>query len=380
MFYNNRNTLKKDEIPYMLIFYFPLVNIIFSIVSSGNFSLLFSVSYLMLIIISQFVFVQKGRLSIMQLSIIFLILVYSLYYISKYSSESIIQYSMFILYLIFFSNSTSRSRCLNFIFRQENTFFLMSIIYFILLGYTIFNGTGIQSDNWETTTLCGPYNLPHTLSYELLGLILVALILYDKYPNKKKLLIGVFVSSICILLTAVRSTLLMLVICLFIFWKKQRINKKFYLVVISMLALLYILLNTNLVNSLIEKTISAIEGGSITNGRGLIAVSSFKAFEQASIQGKLFGIGMENLMQNNMTKIGLNIQAHNDLLNILVCYGLINMILSIFIIIRFFKGRGMFEGIVVFLIPFLFNGVYLYPAFVIVLLQFRIFFFYFSKT
>lgn len=214
---------------------------------------------------------------------------------------------------------------------HSGSFLCMQILFFLVLAVYVLQ-YGLTA-GWDTYVLQGPYLYPHTLAYIILLMMMVDCYLW---MNSKKNVVFLFIviCAGCIVLTAVRSVLIVVAItalyALHRLFDRQKFNKLLFslLIGVTVLAVAY---RMGIFEIVVHKTNLALANSSITNGRGDIVLSSLKALEGDWILVKyLFGVGMDALQANNLLYYGADIHAHNDLIDVLICHGIPNLLIYIY--------------------------------------------------
>lgn len=312
---------------------------------------------------------------ILQCSIVLPLLV-----ISFFREESLADFLTFIslvISLIFFELFSNKfnftENFSNYLLQNEKIYYSSQILFYIIL-FKSFVENGFQS-GWGTEVLAGPFSLSHKLAYLLTYLDLICVFLFVK--KKSKLAIVFAIINVClVLMTAVRTALFaILVIGLYFLFKKKAksIMYVFLLVAIG----LVILLQTNVLEAVILKTDNSRLGGSISNGRPEIFLSSLQYLtNQSSIGRYIFGGGISKLYSWNYNHYGLEIHAHNDFLNIAVCYGLPMLIVFVRQLKTFIYGRNAIWTLLFILSFAFFNGFFNYHEAIICIIYIKAFFEY----
>lgn len=232
-------------------------------------------------------------------------------------------------------------------------FFSVLAVYVLQYGFTA---------GWDTYVLQGPYLYPHTLAYIILLMMMVDCYLWMN-SKKKIAFLFIVICAGCIVLTAVRSVLIVVAITalyvLHSLLNRQQFNKLLFCLLIGAFALA-VAYRMGMFEIVVRKTNLALANSTITNGRWDIVVSSLKALEGDWVTAKyLFGVGMDALQANNLLYYGADIHAHNDLIDVLVCHGIPNLLLYLYLFWRFSKNNtiwyAMSLGILV-----IFNGLFPY--------------------
>lgn len=256
----------------------------------------------------------------------------------------------------------------------SGSFLCMQILFFLVLAVYVLQ-YGLTA-GWNTYVLQGPYLYPHTLAYIILLMMMV-----DSYlwMNSKKNVVFLFIviCAGCIVLTAVRSVLIVVAItalyALHRLFYRQRFNKLLFslLICVTVLAVAY---RMGIFEIVVHKTNLALANSSITNGRGDIVVSSLNALEGDWILVKyLFGVGMDALQANNLLYYGADIHAHNDLIDVLICHGIPNLLIYIYLLGKFSRNNIIWFAVSLGILV-IFNGLFPYIDCIPILLYSKILF------
>lgn len=371
--------LSKKNVLYTLFLIYPAISILIAFLFQGNNLILFSLLYSSCIFFMEFNFIKKIEKSIC-IIILYLIITFSF----SLSRENLSQISNVLMYIftvcsyIFYSYKYLNIKDFSKFLEKNQKIWIISetIFYGILLLDTLKNGLYA---GWSTMVIKGPYNYPHTLSYIL---ILMSLIdLYFCYKKKSLWYLFPFgVNIALIVLTAVRTTLLALVIIIaFLMWKffTQKQIKKLCFVFVFLFLLIFIMYHYGILQSVIDKSLLAIrQNNSFTNGRFDIIQSSLKALDGDGINFVLnciFGVGMTKLLNNNSIFLNAAIHGHNDFVDVLVSFGVLNLIIYTITFFKFSKKNRLwtfaFLGILAFG-----NGLYCYIDAIPIIVFVRIFF------
>ena len=136
-------------------------------------------------------------------------------------------------------------------------------------------------------------------------------------------------------------------------------------------AFLILLRYTNLFSFVLEKTVNAINNGSITNYRSKIWEASLNFFLDGNLVKKAMGGGLSNLMKWNLTHVYMEIQAHNDVLTVLSAFGIVALVPYLLFILKLSKGKGRVGFLLSLFVLITYNGLYSYCSFVLGLISFR---------
>lgn len=355
--------IKTKSILSNYIIYFFILDLLFYFVLHGEYATLFhlfSEAFIVMLLIRCY------KPSHRKLLFVFLVWTFCtigcVIHIFRLEFALLSNYIYFIAIALLGNTIKFKEDLLSFIVKNRVKVTFASIMYACIIIYTVINGMGIQK-GWNTTTVVGPYRSPHMLAYGLmvvLGLNLLYVISKPKIINivlSLSTIVGIF-------LTASRSAMLGLLVILCFFVTRFNVNKKLLIAVMVTLVGIYIYQYTDILDAVLLKTELAVSNGSISNGRLEIFDSSIRTF--ANYQGYekwLFGIGYDNLYVGNKITLGLSIQAHNDILNALICSGVflgVVFVYSIFMLIS--KGKGKIYQLLFLMVLINTNGLVAYTA------------------
>lgn len=175
-------------------------------------------------------------------------------------------------------------------------------------------------------------------------------------------------------LTNVRTTFVCVGIIVIYYFLVKKDYKKIGYLVLGLAAIYIAYIYTPLFNTIIEKTYNALETGDVTNARFIIWSNSFELFKRSDLFHKVFGNGMQYLMDYNLRLIRMPIHAHNDFIDLFSGYGLISFVLYSYSLIKITKGKHWLGFLLAFGVLAWFNGVFSDCSFVISFISFRLFF------
>ena len=265
-----------------------------------------------------------------------LIILYAFYNAANYHIFQVTHsdfYTFILLGLIFvvYSKKGVIDRFFSFLRLKEKMFRISEILFFLILLYSMLFAGGLETGyGSKIPVLYGPYSVPHMLGYILLTMY--CLNAFFQRMSKKNIFL--FFKVLCVVLvvwTAARSAVLGIAVMVFADYISIRnLRKKYMVLGAGVLVVLYMIFFTDILinNPVIQKTMSAIENGSITNGRerfSQIALNYY--FNNTTFYEKLVGIGMNNVRSIflHISTIGVAIHAHNEYVNALVGYGAIGL-------------------------------------------------------
>ena len=254
---------------------------------------------------------------------------------------------------------------------SKNIIVILNFMFTLVLTFNVVCGVGLQqSTEWGTSKplLYGPYELPHSLAYQLIIMFLLASIGYHKY---KKNLFLVFMGMYVLFITwtGVRSAFLtFMVVAFYEFCSIRKVSNKAVILFVGMIVGFYVIFFTNFLanNPIIQKTIQALKQPSgITNGRtDFNSYLMYIYLNKMNLFEKFFGIGIEKLRYYMSLRYTTALHAHNDVLNSLIGMGCIGFTLYAKLFVDFCKNSKHWILILIpiFILAFT-NGLYMYIAF-----------------
>lgn len=303
---------------------------------------------------------------------------------SQIISSDFYNFLLFAFMMVVVSNKGVRHRFLQFFVNHFNKYFFTLCLFWAVVVISILFQDGLKKDlTTVLPILYGPYEVPHSFGYALVA-IYCALSLYQIETHAKNKILYV-IRIICVVgtvWTAARSAVLAMAIVLcadFIGIKKR--STKIVIFSLACIVGLYLVSFTDVLynNPLIQKTISATDAGSITNGRERFATILMTYYKSNNNQfQKLFGIGMHNLRTvMGLGKVG-KIHAHNDYVNTLVGYGFVGLVVYCYFQLKIFLSNNnwlysiMLQSLI-FILAF-YNGIAMYTSFTVIFIYVVLFF------
>lgn len=305
-----------------------------------------------------------------------LLAVLTVMYVFRFSdTESVssgILFSFMYFYMYIYGDVSFRNLYFDFLINNEKKYTFYLILYYLAVTVTILNGVGI-SYGWGTTSLQGPYGLAHIFAYELL---LLAINCYLLYVGTKKIKWIIFyaLNFVLMVLTSVRSTLLCALVIILYYFIVKKDYKKILLFFAGCGIFFLVYTYTPLFKTVLEKTINAAGTGDVTNARFIIWEKSFDFFANSDFIHKLFGNGMQGLMDYNLIHTRMQIHAHNEFIDILAAYGIVSFSIFVCLLKRIVSGKGAIGFLLAYGVLAWFNGIYSECSFVIGLISFRLLF------
>ncbi|WP_035765232.1 O-antigen ligase family protein [Butyrivibrio sp. NC2002] len=271
----------------------------------------------------------------------------------------------------FFSYENNTSKFEIYIKTHKRQCLLAILSYVVILFTSIMLKNGLIYSGESGYTLYGPFTIPHVLAYQLTLLYCLAAVCYLQTGSALYLFFkGLF--CISVMMTGVRSAFLALIIVMVIDYCSIRKKiVKVGIAYISVGVLLFLsLLGKNISKiAVIQKTITNIAEGSISNNRTRFWKVVFDYFvNNSGLIEKLLGIGIDGvrgaLLNDSIVKVAIH--AHNDYINILCGFGVIGLLVLIYYHFEFtkrIKQSTLRIAIILILFSIIFtNGLAMYNA------------------
>lgn len=361
--------LNFSKIAYSLLIIYPLLNLTFCWWNQGDNMNVFSFSFCIIILIC--LLAQKRTNKVHAIRVFIILFILSLVSLADImiafireaavtEAISSILFSICMLMLFVYSEPIMEIGKFQQIIRKKKNWIHTVNVCFILLLLLYVYLYGLRA-GWGTWVLQGPYNYPHTLSYLLLFMILQELYLFIDCRNKISAVL-IVVLAVMLLATAVRTAVVALLLVV-LFMMSNYLSRKqlarFFLISIALILLFFLFYEQDAFESLVQKTALAVSNGSVSNGRIEIAVSSLGILKGNGVAGIVIGVGLSKLQEHNLYKMGAAIHAHNDLIDILVSYGIISLLAYLYAFYKFIAGSKFWSGVLLGIL-LMFNGLFPY--------------------
>lgn len=377
----NINKEKAYKIICNIVLLYPILNLIINCISNDRIKILNLPIIILFFIFIMLTYVIERKMFKMIFTVLLCALtVINANSITSFFSTDNLYFCFFIMYLIFiYKNDDFYKVSYEFFKAKEKVTIFTSLAVISMVIIWLFLGKGLYLQDNSTLSLRGPYSLNHSLAYTLLVMYAMCNCVRNK-KNYKKILILKMIMTVMIIATAVRSAFLVLIIYLFLDFKRTNYSKKIIVcfLVLPILTVIGIYTGVLINNPLVKKTISAAERGTISNGRDeMTQLGRDYYFNETTMKQKITGIGMEKLRKIYLRHFGTALHAHNDLVNILLGYGFIYLIISAYLIISFSFSNNIkhsFLFMVSILLLAYTNGLFMYIIYVIGLPVVKIFY------
>lgn len=271
-------------------------------------------------------------------------------------------------------------------FEKYYRFIIISISIILLLNMGIFliqHITSIDnySDTWNIEVFEGLYSDPHQAAYRCCALIIYILFLMKaRKGNQIYNIVLLLVAEVLLLMTGARTPTalgmflgLMAILCF-----KEEIKefslkyKKIFvtLLAVGVIAIAIILPQT----AFIQKSLNTKEGN-FDNGRSKLIQAEWSYYMNESIVNKFLGNDIAEIYEINRKTLYNPIWCHNDIMQVLLQFGIIMLIIYFETIIQamvyLLKNQTKFNKAIIILLNLLFlfvafyNGLFYFPRFVV---------------
>ena len=259
-------------------------------------------------------------------------------------------------------------------FINDNQCIMLMCIIFTLLSIVISITCEIGFiEAQRSKILIGFFKFEHGLAYHVLILYAMTFMLDNKKHKTFVLVLKAVLAGI-IIFTGVRSAALVLIIMMLFDYTEQSSLTKLMIAVVGVFVLIGVWDRIEDVKRIpiVEKTIRAADIGDVTNGRyDLNQIGLNCYFNKTSTVQKWFGYKMNELRNEYEVLAGNRFHAHNDFINILLGYGIANLIIAVTVLIRFAERPLKLLMILMLGILAYTNGLFMYLPFVVMLPIFK---------
>jgi hypothetical protein len=300
--------------------------------------------------------------------------------ISSISSYAIAMMTI-IMIMYIFSDFSRIEGIYRYIYTRNIFVLFQVVISQIIIVILVVTGKGYQF-TWEGKYFVGLFDTPHPYGYSMILMVIIVEWLY--IIRKDYWIIGLnIVPIITTVLSGARTPTIILIFTFLMMrlMKKERNYKiqLFNLVLACIILTLIICFYKDILDSIMNSSFiqkfeyASSTGSGISSGRDKfwkVLINTY--INEFSVTKKLFGNGIYSTMLINKSKIGLEIWAHSDFIDILISYGLVLFLIFVFFYTRFFYMLLIntdYKAIVITLfIGFIFissmNGIVNYPNFI----------------
>lgn len=273
-------------------------------------------------------------------------------------------------------------------FEKYYKFIIISISIILLLNIGIFSIQHITSidnysDTWNIEVFEGLYSDPHQAAYRFCALIIYILFLMKaRKGNQIYNIVLLLVAEVLLLMTGARTPTalgmffgLMAILCFKKEIKEFSLKyKKIFVtsLVIGVIAIAIILPQT----AFIQKSLNTKEGN-FDNGRSKLIQAEWSYYMNESIVNKFLGNDITEIYEINRKILYKPIWCHNDIMQVLLQFGIIMLIIYFETIIQamiyLLKNQSKLNKAIIILLNLVFlfvafyNGLFYFPRFVIVI-------------
>lgn len=229
--------------------------------------------------------------------------------------------------------------------------------------------------SWHGTFFQGSNSMPHTLSYLMLATI-IFVIVYTVITRKKVFALMAIIPSYCVFLSGARVSLLLCVVLdailvSFTLTEKQKsIIVKFIKIAPWIVAGLFIFRNKIFASDVMAKIITRSKSGNLSAGRTYMWNDLLsKYINESNIIQYFLGQGDDKSYYFNQINplVGVEVWAHNDIVQVIIGKGLVGLFIYTTILICFFnvlikRSGNIYTYAIIFfiIVAMLLNGFYSY--------------------
>jgi len=265
---------------------------------------------------------------------------------------------------------------------KYHKFITVSISVIIIFNIAVmFFSNSNYSNTWKMEAFEGMYGDPHQAAYRLCSLITYIIFLIKAKKNNNLVnLILLIICEFLILKTGARTpTVLGIALGMIaIYFMKDcilKIYKKYKKTSIAITILVVIAIIIYLPQTaFIQKSIISSKG-TFDNGRAILRDADWNYFISSNIQNKIFGNDINVIRDVNFKVIYARIWCHNDIMQILLQFGIVMLIIYFETIIEAMifnlKGQKKFDKFIIILLNLVYffvafyNGFFFHPRFIV---------------
>lgn len=339
----NKKKSLKSRLLYIAVLFYPFIEELFLYIGRTQGFVTFKLMYFVVILMCIWLNKSENK-GIIKASSFFIViysvffLIYQVCFLKEKLSSDTLSFVFFTVFLLMASNDEFIDEMIREIICQKRLITVASVFYLVILVLSILDGRGITG-TWGIISLSGPYSLNHDFAYTLTVLFCLFSFLYRNKGGKIYFTLK-WCFALLLITTGVRSAAIGLFILICFDFKKLSRKKKIVFLLLGIALFLILAGTTDIIhnNPLVQKNESAAATGNVTNGRVDFWRSDIEFYLQdTGIIEKLLGCGIGAIRTVNFQTYNMDIQAHNDFLNILIGYGLIGIIYSIYLIKKYLK-------------------------------------------
>ena len=257
-----------------------------------------------------------------------------------------------VICVIKFSNENEFTKIYDEIVKRKKLIIILSWIWNILTIVSFAMSNCYIKDAWGVKSYYGFGYAPHSLCASLcLMLTFIVVLNYKEKSTSWKTLVALVPGSIAILLSGSRSFLFALFVLWIICYRNCIKSKaiRIFLIPLVILGITFFIMRSSMAEKISFQIVFSnssrnVQGKNlldvITSGRLSIWKIDLEAFKECNIFRKLFGNGFDYVYRINELRYGMNIWAHNDLVDLLGSVGLLGTFFYIYLlVIQIFQFR-----------------------------------------
>lgn len=216
----------------------------------------------------------------------------------------------------------------------------------------------------------------HALASAACSILAIIVAYYNKDKFKLIQLIFLFIPIISIYQSGARIFLIPMMLLMFLYIRGKIENKyiRRIIYIVTFVGAIGLILQSNMGNKLyylLNNPYNADVFSSFTSNRNEIWLTDLKVYAKSTLFYQLFGYGFDFVYTINSMYLGMNIWAHNDLINLLISTGIFGTAIYIIVVFRLLKSTKKSLNktdhlifVLYLIIPMVLNGLYPYQHYV----------------
>lgn len=273
------------------------------------------------------------------------------------------------------------------LFKNRKLIFFNIILMQLILLISIFSKQAYYKEWGDVSSyFTGFTPMPHVIASICFCLLLMIMFYYKRLSKKRKVNYLLIIPIICIFMSGARSYLLPTLILIIYYLSSEFGFKKIFLLIFCFSPIIIIFI---LNSSMVDKFIYAIEFefgkesiiSRLTSGRSDMWISLLHSYnENYNFLQKIIGSSFDTIYTILFRTTGMNVWAHNDIINTLMSSGLFGVITYLVSFKNIFKINRKFDKyskrvfIVIYLLFMLTNGLFISAPLMISILFFMLVF------
>ena len=246
------------------------------------------------------------------------------------SINDAIYWMIVILLLMKIANPYVRDKLIKELFHCKKLIKVVVTLNNIVVIYSSLTPSG-YSTAWGGTFFRGFAYSEHSLSCACCISLALTLVSIKDYKNVFIKMAWLIPCSVAILQSGARTYIVSLAVIWYFFYRYciEKFSAKLLILPIFIIVASYFILNSGFLEKMTTSatneysSLNPIEA--FTNGRTAFWVIDLHAYFEGNFLNKLVGNGFDYVYYINKTRYGLQIWAHNDFVNVLLCNGIIGI-------------------------------------------------------